>query len=886
MNGNEIRDRFLTFFQRHDHTIITSSSLVPQNDPTLLFTNAGMNQFKGIFLGEEQPLCRRAVSVQKCVRAGGKHNDLENVGRTARHHTFFEMLGNFSFGDYFKEKAISLAWDFITRILNLPLERLLVTVYATDEEAYQIWRDQIGLPEEKIVRIDGSDNFWSMGPVGPCGPCSEIFYDHGAHLPGGPPGSAEADGDRFVEIWNLVFMQFDRRADGTLAQLPSPCIDTGAGLERLATILQGKSNNYDTDLFQPIIQEAARLAGVDATQATYQVSLRVIADHVRAMAFLIADGVLPSNEGRGYVLRRVMRRAMRHGRLLGMEEPFLAQLIPTLLQTMGGFFVDIVSQAKTITLVVENEEKRFATTLDSGLKLLEEAATCLPVGGELDGLTLFTLYDTYGFPVDLTGDILSDRGISLDMEGFNRHMAEQRQRARAAWAGSGDEKVAAVFHQLRDKVGGSEFLGFQGVQAQAELLAIVVEGVSVPQLRAGEEGMVICNQTPFYAESGGQLGDMGFIRKVSGVPSAAQGMEEGLFQVRDTRKPVADLVVHLGQMASGSLQVGESVTLEVDGARRQAIRLHHSATHLVHHILREVVGSHVKQAGSQVGPTRLRFDFTHYHALTPEVLTQVEAQCNAAIRANHLQETTVMTPAAAVEAGAVALFGEKYGEAVRVVRIGDSMELCGGLHVNRSGDIGLLRILSEGAVAAGVRRIEAVCGQTAWESYREEATLLRTVGALLKTRPDQVLEGVEKLFERVRSLEQAMEESQRAVAGSLVAELMAKRQQVGAIPLLAARVVGIDAKALRELVDQLKDKLGSAAIVLGVTEADKVSLIAGVTNDLHKWVKAGELIGFIAPLVGGKGGGRPDMAMGGGTRPEQLTEALSAVTQWIKERSA
>ncbi|MBF0400260.1 MAG: alanine--tRNA ligase [Magnetococcales bacterium] len=885
MNGNEIRERFLTFFQRHDHTMIASSGLVPQNDPTLLFTNAGMNQFKGVFLGEEQAPCRRAVSVQKCVRAGGKHNDLENVGRTARHHTFFEMLGNFSFGDYFKEEAISLAWDFVTQVLQLPVERLLVTVYATDEEAYRVWRDRIGLPEEKVVRIDGSDNFWSMGPVGPCGPCSEIFYDHGSHLPGGPPGSPEADGDRFVEIWNLVFMQFDRREDGTLAELPSPCIDTGAGLERLAAILQGKSNNYDTDLFQPLIQQAARLAGVDASQSDHLVSLRVIADHVRAMAFLIADGVLPSNEGRGYVLRRIMRRAMRHGRLLGMEEPFLAQLVPLLLETMGAFFVELTAQIKTISLVIENEEKRFATTLGSGLKIVEEAVARLPAGGGLDGLTLFTLYDTYGFPVDLTGDIVRDRGIRLDMEGFESHMAEQRQRARAAWSGSGDEKVAAVFHQLRDKVGGSEFLGFQNLQAQAVVQAIVVAGASVPRLGPGEEGMVICNQTPFYAESGGQLGDTGLIHWSLGGPLSSQGMG-GLFRVQDTRKPVADLIAHLGRVEKGELRVGESVSLEVEAARRQAVRLHHSATHLLHHALREQVGSHVKQAGSQVGPTRLRFDFTHYQALTPELLAQVEAQCNEIIRANHLQETTVMTPAAAVEAGAVALFGEKYGEEVRVVRIGPSMELCGGLHVNRAGDIGLMRIVSEGAVAAGVRRIEAVCGQTAWESYRQESALLRELGGMLKSRPDQLVQGVEKLLERVRTLEQALEKAKAAASGSLVTDLLAQRQWVGEIALLAARVVGIETKDLRQLVDQLRDKSGSAVIVLAVTEADKVSLIAAVTEDLHRRLKAGELIGFVAPLVGGKGGGRPDMAMGGGSRPEQVTEALAAVTHWIKEKLA
>lgn len=873
MNGNEIRELFLAFFQRHNHTVVPSSSLVPCNDPTLLFTNAGMNQFKGVFLGEETLPFRRAVSSQKCVRAGGKHNDLENVGRTARHHTFFEMLGNFSFGDYFKEEAITLAWAFVTQALKLPAERLLVTVFATDEDAFAIWRDVVGLPEDKILRIDGHDNFWSMGPVGPCGPCSEIFYDHGDRVPGGPPGSAEADGDRFVEIWNLVFMQFDRRADGSMIDLPNPCIDTGAGLERLAAILQNKTNNYDTDLFQPLIHEAARLAGVAHTEA-YHVSLRVIADHVRSMAFLITDGVLPANEGRGYVLRRIMRRAMRHGRLLGMNEPFLASLVPTLAQTMGGGFPEIRAQEKTLTMVIHNEEKRFARTLGAGLKILEDAVSGLSRGGVLDGRTLFTLYDTYGFPVDLTGDILCDRGISLDLSGFNHHMAEQRQRARAAWSGSGDEKVAAVFHQIHDTLGVSEFLGFKTEQSQGTIQAIVVKGQRVELLRQGEEGMVLTNQTPFYAESGGQLGDMGTLRG-----------KKGLFRVRDTRRPVADLIGHLGKAETGELSVGDNVHLDVEPSRRQAIRQHHSATHLLHHALREIVGAHVKQAGSQVGPARLRFDFTHDHALSPEVLAQVEEAVNNAIRANNLQETTVMTPADAVQAGAVALFGEKYGEEVRVVRIGASVELCGGTHVHRSGDIGLMRVLSEGAVAAGVRRIEATCAQAAQESYRKETTLLREVAERLKTRPDQVAQGVEKLFDRIRTLEQSLEKTKAAISGNVVDTLAGQLQQIGPTPFLAARVPGVDPKELRNLVDRLKEKLGSAVILLGAPAKDKVSLIAGVTEDLRTKIKAGELMGFVAPLVGGKGGGRPDMAMGGGPRPEQLTEALVAAAEWIREKS-
>ncbi|WP_130470203.1 alanine--tRNA ligase [Candidatus Magnetaquicoccus inordinatus] len=878
MNGNDIRERFLTFFQRHDHIIAASSSLVPRNDPTLLFTNAGMNQFKGAFLGEERPLWPRVVSAQKCVRAGGKHNDLENVGRTARHHTFFEMLGNFSFADYFKERAIPLAWEFVTQDLALPVERLLVTVYASDDEAYEIWHTVVGLPKEKIIRIDSNDNFWSMGPVGPCGPCSEIFYDHGPHIAGGPPGSADADGDRFVEIWNLVFMQFDRRADGSMMPLPQPCIDTGAGLERLTAILQGKSNNFDTDLFQPLIRETARLAAVDAEHGEHMVSLRVVADHMRAISFLIADGVLPSNEGRGYVLRRIMRRAMRHGRMLGLTEPFLVHLVPVICQMMGNFYPELTAQSKVLVPVIENEERRFAATLDSGLKILEEAVARLPAAGQLDGLTLFTLYDTYGFPIDLTADIVRDRGIDLDMDGFNQLMAEQRQRARAAWVGSGDEKVAAVFHQLREQVGASEFLGYETEQAQGVIQAIVVNGVAVERLQVGEEGMVIVNQTPFYAESGGQVGDSGMLRKQSG--------ESALFAVRDTRKPVSDLLAHYGALQEGMLQVGDPVLMQVDGARRQSIRLHHSATHLLHHALRQVVGDHVKQAGSLVGPQRLRFDFTHFSALSAEALAEVERQCNAAILANVAQSTLIMTPAAAVAAGAVALFGEKYGDEVRVVQIGSSMELCGGTHVERSGDIGLLRIVSEGAVAAGVRRIEAVCGALARESYREESMVLREAAGMLKSRPDQVTQAVERLLERIRTLEGSLEKAKAAVAGSVLDGLVAQSRMVAGVRLLAARVVGVEVRDLREMVDRLKERFGSAVIVLGMSEGEKVSVIAGVTTDLHVRFKAGELIGFVAGRVGGKGGGRPDMAMGGGSRPEQLAEALAAVAEWMEEKAA
>lgn len=874
MNGNEIRNCFFNYFQKHEHVVIPSSRLVPDNDPTLLFTNAGMNQFKAIFLGEETPESRRAVSSQKCVRAGGKHNDLENVGRTARHHTFFEMLGNFSFGDYFKEKAIQLAWDFVTNELKLSEDRLLVTVYAEDDEAYDIWRTVIGLPEEKIIRIATSDNFWSMGSVGPCGPCSELFYDHGADVPGGPPGSEESEGERFVEIWNLVFMQYNRDEEGTLTPLPHPCIDTGAGLERLATILQNKRNNFDTDLFQPIIQETLKLAGIENPTEENLVSLRVIADHIRSVCFLIGDGVLPSNEGRGYVLRRIMRRSMRHGRLLGLKNPFLAQLVPVLNQMMGAFFPEIASQQKTLIMIIKNEEKRFATTLDIGLKILEAEVANLDEGDSLKGETLFTLYDTYGFPVDLTEDIVRDRNISLDMEGFERCMREQQERARAAWSGSGDKKVSGIFFQLNEIHGPTHFVGYTETTCETTIQAIVVDGKTVESLEANQEGMILTRKTPFYAESGGQLGDTGCI--VSG---------QSYFEVKDTRKPAADMMVHVGMVKKGQLNVADVVTLEIDTKRRHATQLHHSATHFLHHTLREVLGFHVKQAGSQVGPERLRFDFTHFQGLTLEQLGQVERDVNELILNNSQQETRLMTPDEAVSEGAVALFGEKYGKEVRVVKIGISLELCGGTHVQRSGDIGQFRILSEGAIAAGIRRIEGVCGLSAYECIKEESMVLRQTAGLLKVKSTHVLEGVERVLSRVRLLEQEVEKYKSKLAGSVVADLILKVQDVGGIPLLATEITGVDANALRSLVDQLKDKLHSAVVLLALTQGQKVTLVAGVTKDLHNRVKAGSLIGFVAPMVGGRGGGKPDMAQGGGNRPEQLTEALVQVTQWIKEQS-
>ena len=872
MTGDEIRRRFVTFFADHGHTHVASSSLIPQNDPTLLFTNAGMNQFKALFLGQEQRDYRRAVSSQKCVRAGGKHNDLENVGRTARHHTFFEMLGNFSFGDYFKDVAIELAWQFVTQELGLPAERLLVTVYASDDDAYEIWRDKIGLASEKIIRIDSSDNFWSMGATGPCGPCSEIFYDYGPEVPGGPPGSPDQEGDRFVEIWNLVFMQYDRQEDGTMSPLPNPCIDTGAGLERIASILQGKQNNYDSDLFLPLIKAATEIAGVKAADEKQLVSLRVIADHLRSVSFLLADGVMPSNEGRGYVLRRIMRRAMRHGRLLGMKKPFLFSLVPVLVKLMGHFFPELAAQEKSISLMIEIEEKRFVTTLGAGLKILEDAVAELKSGDVVPGATVFSLYDTYGFPVDLTADILKDRNISLDMAGFDILMAQQRKRARSAWAGSGDEKVAEVYQELREKNGTVEFLGYTTPYSQGSITAIVQDGKETLSIAAGDKAQIICNQTTFYGEAGGQVGDQGVI--------IADGVA---FKVSNTTKPLPDLVVHHGKLQTGSLQVGQVVTLQVDQNKRKAISLNHSATHFLHHALRKVLGEHVKQAGSLVNDQRLRFDFSHFQAVTNTELEQVEAMVNTDLLTNTSQETVIMTPDEAIAAGAMALFGEKYGEQVRVVRIGPTMELCGGTHVARSGDIGLVRIISESAIAAGMRRIEAVCGPIARQSYRDDVELLKSSAALMKIGPADVVLGVERLLKKQKELERELTQAKSALSGGLVDELVGKVEEIAGIPLLAQRLDGADPKGLRELVDRIQDKLGSIVVFLGIPTPGKVSLIAAVSKDLTTKIKAGDIIRMSAPLVGGKGGGRPDIAQGGGSKPEQLNDAIAAVKKWVAE---
>ncbi|OSM06141.1 alanine--tRNA ligase [Magnetofaba australis] len=876
MTGNEIRKRFIQYFQKHGHTHERSSGLIPRNDPTLMFTNAGMVQFKSVFLGEEKRPYTRAVTSQKCVRAGGKHNDLENVGRTARHHTFFEMLGNFSFGDYFKKEAIPFAWSFVTEELKLDPARLLVTVYSEDDEAFDIWTQDVGLPPEKVIRIPTNDNFWSMGDTGPCGPCSEIFYDYGPSVAGGPPGSEDEDGDRFVEIWNLVFMQYDRDSDGNLNPLPKPSIDTGAGLERIASVMQGKQNNYDTDLFQPLLRAAGSIAGVDYVSCSdeQRVSLRVIADHIRAACFLIADGVLPSNEGRGYVLRRIMRRAMRHGKLLGIEQPFMHQLVEVLAAHMGDVYTELAEQRNAIALIIETEEKRFAKTLSAGLKILEENAAGLKAGDVLDGQTLFTLYDTYGFPLDLTADILRDRNIGVDEEGFNAHMAEQRKRARAAWAGSGEESVGAIYHEVQEKVGGSEFLGYVTESASGAVAALVKEGALAESLAEGDKGSLIANQTPFYGESGGQVGDSGVIETADGAR----------FIVTDTQKPLPNLIVHHGHVAKGAIKVGEAAEFNVNTVRRHLIRLHHSATHLLHHALRQVLGEHVKQAGSHVSDGRMRLDFSHFQAVTPAELNEIEDRVNAAISANAAQETTVMTPDEAVAAGAMALFGEKYGDEVRVVRIGDSLELCGGTHVGRSGDMGVFRIASESAVAAGVRRIEGVCGPVARETFRNEKEALMSAAQLLKTRPDALAESIEKLLTKQKELEKELEKMQAAKAGDMVGDLLAKAVEVGGVKLLATQIEGVESKAMRDLLDRLRDQLGSGVILLAQAGEDKVALIAGVTKDLTGKVKAGDLMKFAAPHVGGKGGGRPDMAQGGGSDPAGIAALLKAVPGWLGEQ--
>ena len=868
MKSAEIRRRFLDFFVRHGHVEVPSSPLVPGNDPTLLFTNSGMVQFKDVFLGREKRPYTRAASSQRCVRAGGKHNDLENVGYTARHHTFFEMLGNFSFGDYFKREAIAYAWEFLTETIGIPVDRLWVTVYETDDEAYAVWVNDIGVAPERVLRIGdkpggGSDNFWQMGDTGPCGPCTEIFYDHGPSVPGGLPGTPEEDGDRYIEIWNLVFMQYDRDSAGKLNPLPHPSVDTGMGLERLAAVLQGVHSNYEIDLFQDLIKAAADAVGtVDLESA----SLRVIADHIRSIAFLILDGVMPGNEGRGYVLRRVVRRASRHGHKLGCSEPFLHRLIPALVAAMGDAYPELAEGQENLQQVLRKEEMKFHETLEKGVRILEDDLTRLE-GSTIPGETIFLLYDTYGFPVDLTGDIARERGLELDLAGFEQAMEAQRSRARAA---SHFTMVASDAEALDVR---TEFLGYDRLDDDGRIVALLRDGRPVAALELGEEGIVVLDRTPFYAESGGQVGDVGSLM--------ASGIR---FEVADTLKQ-GDAHLHVGQLRAGRLELGLSLRASVAGPRREAIRRHHSATHLLHKALRDQLGPHIQQKGSLVDADRLRFDFAHFEAVTPEQLRSIEAQVNAEILANEATDTRLMDIDSALNSGAVALFGEKYGDRVRVLRIGSSTELCGGTHVERTGDIGAFRIVSEGGVAAGVRRIEAVAGAVALKWVEQQIDTLDRAAELLRGSRAEVLDKVQSVLERNRELEKETAVLRGRLASQAGSDLAGQAVVVGPIKVLAGRVDGVEPKAMRELVDQLKQKLGPAVVVLGtVTPEGKVSLVAGVTKNETSLVKAGDLVGFVATQVGGRGGGRPDMAMAGGQEPEKLDAALAGVEAWVRDR--
>lgn len=861
ISSNELRARFLAFFERHGHSSVASSSLVPGNDPTLLFTNAGMVPFKDVFLGREQRDYVRATSSQRCVRAGGKHNDLENVGYTARHHTFFEMLGNFSFGDYFKREAIQYAWSFLTEDLGLPAEKLWITVFEEDDEAADIWLKEIGVSEQRFSRIGAKDNFWQMGDTGPCGPCSEIFYDHGEHIDGGPPGTPEEDGDRYVEIWNLVFMQYDRSADGKLNPLPKPSVDTGMGLERVAAVMQGVNNNYDIDLFQELIKAAAKATGAKDLKAN---SLKVIADHIRACAFLITDGVLPSNEGRGYVLRRILRRAIRHGYQLGQQELFFNSLVAPLVAEMGEAYPELVAAQAHIERVIKQEETRFAETLDQGMRLLENE-----IGNVADktipGEVVFKLYDTYGFPVDLTADVAREQGLDIDFAGFEAAMAQQRERARGA------SNFKVDYGQGADIDATTEFTGYEQLGHQAQIVALLRDGESVDVLQAGEKGAVILDASPFYAESGGQVGDTGEL--------LAEGAR---FVVQDTQKQGA-AHAHNGALEAGTLKVGEPVSARIDAERRGDIIRNHSATHLLHAVLREVLGTHVSQKGSLVDAQRLRFDFSHYEPLTVEQLQQIEQTVNERILVNVKAEAQVTTYDDAIAAGAMALFGEKYGDEVRMLRFGEfSTELCGGTHVQRSGDIGLFKITSEGGIAAGVRRIEAVTGAGALTWVRDSEARLAAVADSVKASRDDVVSKVEQLSERVRKLEKELSQAQSKAASSAGSDLASQALELDGMKLLAARVDGMDGKALRETMDQLKNKLGSAVIVLGAANDGKVALVAGVTKDCTDKVKAGQLIAYVAEQVGGKGGGRPDMAQAGGQQPEHLDAALASVAPWVE----
>ncbi|WP_199554020.1 alanine--tRNA ligase [Sandaracinobacteroides hominis] len=871
----DIRQAFLDHFERAGHTVVPSAPLVPQNDPTLMFVNAGMVPFKNVFTGLETRPYSTAGSSQKCVRAGGKHNDLDNVGYTARHHTFFEMLGNFSFGDYFKERAITLAWDLLTNVWGIPKDRLTVTVYHTDDEAFDLWKKIAGLPDERIIRIATNDNFWSMGDTGPCGPCSEIFYDHGDHIFGGPPGSPDEDGDRFVEIWNLVFMQFDQQPDGTRVPLPRPSIDTGMGLERVAAVLQGTHDNFEIDIFKALIAESAALTKTSPDAPETRASHRIIADHLRSSGFLVADGVLPANEGRGYVLRRIMRRAMRHAHLLGATEPLMHRLVPALVTTMGGAYPELVRAQALITETLKLEETRFRQTLQNGLKLLDEATANLKQGDTLPGEVAFRLYDTFGFPYDLTEDALKGQGIGVDRAGFDAAMAEQKKRARAAWAGSGANATDSLWFDLVEKLGATDFIGYNATQAQGEIVAIVKDGAEISAAQAGDEVTILTNQTPFYAESGGQVGDTGTIEGSGAV-----------FDVLDTAKPLGKLHAHRGKLVSGTLKIGEAVSLKVDAARRSAVKANHSATHLMHAALRRVLGEHVSQKGSLVAPDRLRFDFSHPKALTADEIAAIEAQVNAEIRANLPVGTRLMTPDAAIDAGALALFGEKYGDEVRVLSMGRpadtgrsySVELCGGTHVNATGDIALFRIVSESAVSSGIRRIEALTGEGALAYLAQQEALLKSTASALRTRPEELPERVLSLADTVKRLERELAETKKALALAGPAAEAAGPEQIGSTAFIGQVLQGVEAKALRGLVDEAKARMGSGIAAIVAVNEGRAAVAIGVTDDLTATVSAVDLVRAAAAALGGQGGGgRADMAQAGGPDGGKAADAIAAV---------
>ena len=881
---NDIRRSFLDFFAKEGHAQVPSAPLVPYNDPTLMFVNAGMVPFKNVFTGLETPPAPRATSSQKCVRAGGKHNDLDNVGYTARHHTFFEMLGNFSFGDYFKEQAILNAWSLLTREWGLPADRLTTTVYHTDDEAFDLWRKISGLPEDRIIRIATSDNFWSMGETGPCGPCSEIFYDHGDHIPGGPPGSPDEDGDRFIEIWNLVFMQFDQAADGTRKDLPSPSIDTGMGLERIAAVMQGVHDNYDTDTFKALISASESMTGV-AAQGENTASHRVIADHLRSTSFLMADGVLPSNEGRGYVLRRIMRRAMRHAHLLGASAPLMHRLVPALVTEMGQAYPELVRGQALIEEVLEREETQFRKTLDKGLKLLEDATGDMAQGGELDGETAFKLYDTFGFPYDLTEDALRVRGISVDRAGFDGAMARQKAAARAAWKGSGDAASGEIWFDIAEREGASEFTGYAATHGEGTIVALIKDGAEVQRAAAGDEVVILTNQTPFYGESGGQTGDTGSITTPTGLTA----------QVTDTSKPLGRLHAHHAVIVTGEIGVGDNVHLEVDTTRRSQIRANHSATHLAHAALRNQLGEHVTQKGSLVAEDRLRFDFSHPKALSPAEIAAIEAEVNAEILANEPVSTRLMSPDDAVEAGALALFGEKYGDEVRVLSMGSkrdggrnySVELCGGTHVRATGDIGLFRIISESAVSSGVRRIEALTGDAArrWLVDREE--MLKAAAGAIRATPEEVPARIAALLDERKRLEKELAEARKALAlgggGSGGGASAAQDEDIGGVAFSGQVLEGLNPKELRPLLDEAKSRLGSGVAAIVAVNDGKASIAAAVTDDLTERFSAVDLVRAGVEALGGKGGGgRADMAQGGGPDGSKADDAIEALRQVLR----